>query len=269
MKNKKLSKPQQYMHSSVVDEEVEKFSQMAGKWWDLEGPLRLLHKINKIRSEYILSMISTHFKSQLDELSIIDVGCGGGILTEQLYHLGCIDITGIDASKDSIAVAKKHAGSLPIKYYHTTVEQLTTSECQTDDSATQKFNVVCVMEVVEHVANPQDFLQQCFSLVQDGGLIILSTINRTIKSLLLAKIAAEYILRWLPLHTHSWQKFLQPSQVIMPLLDQWGQLKNLTGVTYNIQKQTFELSANLAINYMATVVKVTQNMPTNLNEATS
>jgi len=197
--------------NTINKEEIEKFSRIAEEWWDPTGKFKPLHKFNPIRISYIKDNILSTLKLKnqekpLKNLKILDIGCGGGLLSEPMCRLGA-DVTGIDASEKNIQVAKLHAkkNNLDIKYFSTSPENF-----QTD----VKFDVILNMEIIEHVENVNLFLEACSSLLKKRGMMFVATINKTLKSYLFAIIGAEYILRWLPIGTHEWDKFVNPDDLI-------------------------------------------------------
>ena len=197
-------------NSTVIKEEIDKFSKMSEEWWDPNGKFKPLHKFNPIRVKYITDNTLSHFKinkksDPLNGLNILDVGCGGGLLTEPLSRLGA-NVIGIDASKNNIEVAKRHLkkGNLKIKYFCTTPEEF---------QSTVKFDVILNMEIVEHVQDLNLFLNQTSKFLKKNGLMYVATINKTLKSYLFAIIGAEYILKWLPIGTHDWDKFVKPNKL--------------------------------------------------------
>lgn len=240
------------MTKSTIDEaEVKKFSDMADEWWDENGKFKPLHKFNPCRISYIRNKIIEHFKrdekslNALDGLEIIDVGCGGGLVAEPFARMSA-NVTAIDASEKNIKIAKIHAqkSDLKINYLNTSAEQLAKEN--------KKFDVVLALEIIEHVSDVEEFIRNLELLLKPQGLLFIATINRTPKSFLFAKIAVEYILRWLPIDTHSWKKFLKPHE-INSIAENFGlKLEELSGFTYNIFKDEFKTDKNdLDINYIA------------------
>ncbi len=238
------------MNASTIDEaEVARFSALAAEWWDPRGKMAVLHKFNPVRLAYIRDAACKTFErnpKQLDclkGLRILDIGCGGGILCEPLARLGA-NVVGADPSEKNIAAAKLHAdeGELAIDYRVTTAEALA--------DAGERFDIVLAMEVVEHVADVKLFVSRCAEMVQPGGLMIAATINRTLKSFALAIVGAEYVLRWLPRGTHSWDKFVTPDELEIAM--ELGGLRTTDerGVIYNLLADRWELSADSDVNYM-------------------
>jgi 2-polyprenyl-6-hydroxyphenyl methylase/3-demethylubiquinone-9 3-methyltransferase len=231
------------MSSTVDAQEVEKFSRVADEWWDESGKFKPLHKFNPIRISYIHRKVEENF-TKISDLKILDVGCGGGLISEPFARLGA-DVTAIDASEKNIAVAKIHAekSGLKIDYRAMAAEELVKSE--------EKFDVVFALEIIEHVADIENFVKSCTELAKPNGLLFVATMNRTLKSLALAKIAAEYVLRWLPTGTHDWKKFLKPSEINF-YAEKFGMnLCELKGFSYNILNDEWKESDNLDVNYIA------------------
>jgi len=224
--------------TTIDPEEVEKFSRIADEWWDLNGKFKPLHKFNPIRVNYIKNQIK-----DLKNSKILDIGCGGGLVTEEFAKLGA-DITGIDASDKNIKVASLHAqkSKLDINYICTSAEDLVKEGKQ--------YDVVFALEIIEHVADVDEFIKSCSKLVKKDGLFFVATINRTIKSLALAKFATEYILRWLPIGTHDWNKFLKPSEIENIAKENSLKLTHQSGFSYNILKDEWKETNDLNINYI-------------------
>ncbi len=229
------------MSSTIDEKEVEKFSRIADEWWDESGKFKPLHKFNPIRISFIKTEILKFFAAEnLHGLKILDVGCGGGLVAEPFARLGA-DVIAIDASEKNIEVAKIHAekSGLKIDYRNTTAENLD-----------EKFDVVLALEIIEHVADIEKFIEACAKLVKPNGLLFIATINRTAKSFALAKVAVEYVLRWLPRGTHDWKKFLKPSEIFTIADKNNLQLKIVRGFEYNIFKDAWCESENLDVNYI-------------------
>ncbi|MBY0354802.1 MAG: bifunctional 2-polyprenyl-6-hydroxyphenol methylase/3-demethylubiquinol 3-O-methyltransferase UbiG [Rickettsiales bacterium] len=240
---------------SVDNEDVERFSRIAEEWWDERGKFLPLHQINPVRLRYIREQIEARFGRSADGaapltgLTLLDIGCGGGLIAEPLSRLGAA-VTGIDASEKNIQVAGAHAKnmSLTIDYRATTAEALSQSVAS--------FDVVLALEVIEHVADVPFFLETIAALVKPGGLLIITTLNRTLKSLLMAKIGAEYILRWLPIGTHDWQQFLRPSEIIAPLQSLGLSHTDLCGMVFSPLKNQWRLDASdVTVNYLVSFHK--------------
>ena len=237
--------------SSTIDlQEVEKFSKIADEWWSQTGKFKPLHKFNPIRISFIRRKIIQHFS--LDEkstkpfanLKIIDIGCGGGLVAEPFSRMGA-DVTGVDASEKNISVAKIHAekSELKINYFVDSIETFAEKE--------EKYDVVFALEIIEHVADVENFIKGCSKVLKPNGLLFIATMNRTLKSLALAKIAVEYVLRWLPQGTHDWKKFLKPSEVNFYTSQNGLNLLELKGFSYNIIKDEWKEVDNLDVNYAA------------------
>ncbi|MDN5248282.1 MAG: bifunctional 2-polyprenyl-6-hydroxyphenol methylase/3-demethylubiquinol 3-O-methyltransferase UbiG [Wolbachia endosymbiont of Tyrophagus putrescentiae] len=225
------------------EEEISKFARIANDWWNENGKFKPLHAINPIRVQYIIDKIKELKQRSLKDVSLLDIGCGGGILSESMARV-CANVTGIDACKENIKVAQLHAekvGLNNIEYLHTSVEEL---------SNNKQYDVILLMETVEHVDNLEFFIKKTIELLKPGGLIFVSTINRTIKSFLLAIVGAEYILNWLPKGTHSWKKFLKPSEIAHLFGKNNVALYNMTGIEYSIRKSEWCLTENFDINYV-------------------
>lgn len=237
---------------TIDAEEVAKFTAMAEQWWDLNGKFKPLHKFNPTRLSFIKHHICQHFgisaSAPLSELNILDIGCGGGLLSEPMARLGA-HVTGADASAANIETAKIHAAQqgLAIDYRNITAEQLVAEQAQ--------FDVILNMEVVEHVADINAFLGACGELLAPNGLMFVATLNRTMKSFGLAIIGAEYILRWLPRGTHDWHKFITPAELTTALDGAGLQVKHMTGVSYNPLSDRWRQSGDLDVNYMLTASK--------------
>ncbi|MGI9437697.1 MAG: bifunctional 2-polyprenyl-6-hydroxyphenol methylase/3-demethylubiquinol 3-O-methyltransferase UbiG [Geminicoccaceae bacterium] len=232
---------------------MERFEALAAEWWDEAGPMAPLHRLNPVRLSYIRDQVTRHFgrdpvvRRPLEGLRVLDVGCGGGILTEPLSRMGA-EVTGIDLAPGHIEVATKHAGEagLRIDYRLAAVEAL----------EEEVFDLVCAMEVVEHVADQEGFLKSCAARVRRGegtatsGCLIMSTLNRTARSFALGIVAAEYILGWLPRGTHQWSRFVRPSEAARALRSGGLGTTDLTGVIYDPLRDRFRLSEDPAVNYM-------------------
>ena len=228
-------------------EEINKFDKLAEEWWNPNGKFAPLHKFNPVRQEYLIDQISNHFNLNLNEdkplnnLKILDVGCGGGLLCEPLSRLGA-NVTGIDAAKTNIEVAKIHMeqSGLDINYLNKKPE----------DIENKLYDVVLCMEIIEHVEDVNFFIQSCINLLKPNGLIFFATLNKTIKSYVLAIIGAEYILRWLPIGTHEWDKFISPNDIINKVSKHFLTHVETKGVTFNPLKNKWKLSDDTDVNYM-------------------
>ena len=237
---------------STVDEaEVARFSALAAEWWDPRGKMAPLHKFNPVRIGYIRDQAAARFgrdPKRLDSmkgLRILDIGCGGGILCEPLARLGA-SMVGVDPSETNIEAARTHAeqSGLAIDYRCATAELLAEQR--------EHFDLVLAMEVVEHVADVALFVASCASLVKPGGLMIAATLNRTLKSFALAIVGAEYILRWLPVGTHRWDKFVTPNELEIAMEQSGLRVIHEQGVLYNLLADRWQLSSDTDVNYMLT-----------------
>ncbi len=238
--------------SSVNKKEIEKFSNMADEWWDPHGKFKPLHKFNPIRIKYIRENIIDQFKTRnkvkpLSGINILDIGCGGGLLSEPMYRLGA-NITGIDASIKNIKIAKLHAkkNGLKINYMCSSPEKL---------KITKKFDVILNMEIVEHVEDISFFLKSCSKLLKKNGLMFIATINKTLKSYVFAIVGAEYVLRWLPIGTHEWEKFVKPEELKNILNKNNLSLKKFDGMHFNIIKDEWSITKDLSVNYIGKFLK--------------
>jgi 2-polyprenyl-6-hydroxyphenyl methylase / 3-demethylubiquinone-9 3-methyltransferase len=236
--------------TTVDPAEVERFSRIAEEWWDPTGKFAPLHRLNPVRLGFIRDRAAAHWRrdplaeAPLRGLSLLDLGCGGGLLSEPTRRLGA-EVTGVDASERNIAVARLHAErqGLPIIYRHGTAEAMAL--------AGARFDVVLALEIVEHVADVDLFLTSCGKLVKPGGLLFLSTLNRTAKAYALAIVGAEYLLGWLPRGTHDWRKFLKPSEVVNGLRAAAIDAEEVVGVVYSPLSRAWSLSTrDLDVNYM-------------------
>jgi 2-polyprenyl-6-hydroxyphenyl methylase/3-demethylubiquinone-9 3-methyltransferase len=242
--------------TTTVDRaEVEQFEKLAAQWWDPAGPMAMLHKFNPVRLGYICDQVTLHFareRKRLDCLSglrILDIGCGGGVLSEPLARLGA-SMVGADPAAANIAAARQHAAQseLKIDYRATTAEALA--------DAGELFDVVLAMEVVEHVADVGLFVRRCAEMVQPGGMMVVATLNRTLKSFALAIVGAEYILRWLPRGTHGWDKFVTPNELEAAMQPAGLRVRDERGVVYNLFVDSWQLSDDMDVNYIMTADKV-------------
>ncbi len=238
--------------TSVNKKEIDKFSKMANEWWDPEGKFKPLHKFNPIRIKYIKENIINNFKLKnkfrpLSGINILDIGCGGGLLSEPMSRMGA-NVTGIDASDKNIKIAKLHSkkNKLKINYLCSSPEKL---------KITKKFDVILNMEIVEHVEDIDFFLKSCSKLLKKNGLMFVATINKTLKSYIFAIVGAEYVLRWLPIGTHEWEKFVKPEDLKKILMKYDLSLNKLEGMNFNIIKDEWSISRDLSVNYIAKFIK--------------
>ncbi len=241
--------------SSVDQREISKFEAMAAEWWDPNGKFKPLHMLNPCRLDYITSQIAAEFERDLadespfDGLRILDIGCGGGLLSEPMARLGAT-VVGADAAARNIPVAQLHAeqSGLRIDYRHTTAEALA--------EAGETFDVVLNMEVVEHVADPRSYIEACRRLLKPGGLMVCSTINRTPKSFAMAIVGAEYVMRWLPRGTHEWSKFITPDELFEMIRSTGLDPVDRKGFVFNPLAWTWRLSErDLSVNYVTASLK--------------
>ena len=238
--------------NTINKKEIEKFSRIAEEWWNPTGKFKPLHKFNPIRISYIKNNIINSFKIQnkkkpLEKIKILDVGCGGGLLSEPMTRLGA-EVVGLDASDKNINVAKLHAmkNNLKIKYFCTSPENY---------KAKYKFDVILNMEIVEHIEDIDLFLRACSKLLKKDGIMFVATLNKTLKSYLFAILGAEYVLRWLPIGTHEWDKFVKPEHLINTLKKYNLNLNEISGLKFNIVKDTWSLSSDKSVNYIAKFIK--------------
>ncbi len=235
--------------SSVDPVELERFSRYAADWWNPRGSMAPLHKFNPVRLAYIRDQVAARFNRDakkldcLKGLRILDIGCGGGILSEPLARLGA-NVLGADPSEENIAAARTHAkgSGIDVDYRATTAEALA--------DANERFDVVLAMEVVEHVADVGAFIDTCAAMVKPGGLMIAATLNRTLKSFAFAIVGAEYVLRWLPRGTHQWDKFVTPQELETATENGGLQVIGERGVVYDPFADRWQLSSDMDVNYM-------------------
>ena len=239
--------------NSINKKEIEKFSKIAEEWWDPNGKFKPLHNFNPIRINYIKENIVKDFNirslnNPLKNIKILDIGCGGGLLSEPMSRLGA-SVVGIDASKKNIEVAKFHAkkNKLKIKYKVASPETLNTK---------LKFDVILNMEIVEHVENINFFIKESSRLLKKDGIMFVATLNKTLKSYVFAIIGAEYILKWLPIGTHEWEKFVKPNDLINISKNNNLTFKSLDGMKFNILNNSWKVSNDISVNY---VVKFNKN----------
>ena len=234
--------------TTINQDEIQMFSKIADEWWDANGKFKPLHRFNPIRIKYIIDKCTNHFNlknnndNHLHGLKFLDIGCGGGLVSEPLCRLGG-NVTGIDASSKNIEVAKIHArnNNLKIKYINTSPEKK-----QIQD----KFDVILNLEVIEHVENVDLFMKSATELLKKNGIMFIATINRTFESYIKAIVGAEYILRWLPIGTHDWQKFLTPDEIEQKFSKLNLNKLDLTGLKYNIFSNNWAKSRDCSVNYI-------------------
>jgi len=239
---------------SVDPAEVARFEKIARTWWDPAGPMRTLHKFNPVRLAYIRDEAARHFGRDplsgvpLEGLSLIDVGCGGGVLSEPLARLGAT-VTGLDPAPTNIAVARKHAeeSGISMDYREERIEDVV--------ACGERFDIVTAMEVVEHVTDVPAFVESCCAAVKPGGLLFMATLNRTLRSYALAIVGAEYILRWLPRGTHQWEKFVTPYELADAISAGGMTPLETTGVVYNPLADKWSLSRDTGVNYMVSAAR--------------
>lgn len=257
--------------SSLDPEEIARFTKISSQWWDETGPFRPLHHLNPTRIRFIRDQIMGHYNRSFSEtaynldehpipsshtpnlkifqgLSVLDVGCGGGLVCEPLCRLGAT-VTGIDGSGPTVEVAKAHGAlmGLDIDYRPLSLESLAESG--------ETFDVVLALEIVEHVANVPSFVASCTQVLKPGGLIIFSTLNRTVKSYLMGIIGAEYVMQWVPKGTHEWSKFLTPAELASPMRDNGLSVTHVRGMAFSLLKWDWELGTDTDVNYFITAVK--------------
>jgi len=219
--------------------EIAKFERMANRWWDPQGDFKPLHQMNPVRANYI------DLKARVAEKKLLDIGCGGGLLTEAMAQRGAL-VTGIDMGEAPLEVARLHAESsgLSIDYRRTTAEQLAAE-------APEQFDVVTCLEMLEHVPDPAQVINACFALVKPGGHVFFSTLNRTPKAYLMAVLGAEYVLRWLPRGTHEYKKFIRPSELAAWSREAGLQVRDIAGIVYNPFNQSFRtVVGDVDVNYI-------------------
>tara|TARA_B100001287_G_scaffold244378_1_gene220994 strand:+ start:1130 stop:1858 length:729 start_codon:yes stop_codon:yes gene_type:complete len=238
--------------NTINKKEIEKFSKIAEEWWNPEGKFKPLHKFNPIRISYIKENIIKTFNLEnkqmpLENVKILDIGCGGGLLSEPMCKLGA-EVVGIDASDKNIKVAKLHAekNSLNINYKCASPENL---------DSKMKFDVILNMEIIEHVNDVDFFLKSCSKLLNKNGIMFVATLNKTLKSYIFAIVGAEYILRWLPIGTHEWEKFVKPDDLVNILKKYNLKLDSLDGMKFNLLKEKWSISSDKSVNYIGKFIK--------------
>ena len=239
--------------TTVNKEEIQKFSAIAEEWWNVNGKFKPLHMFNPIRIEYILETTKDHFhikdnsNEPLKNLRVLDIGCGGGLMSEPITRLGG-KVTGIDASEKNIKVAKLHAekNNLTINYLNKSPENL-------DDN--EKYDVILNLEIVEHVEDLQLYLKSCSRLLKKNGIMFTATLNRTFTSFIKAILGAEYVLRWLPIGTHDWNKFVKPEELESLITNLNFQIKDVKGLEFKPISRKWVRSENLSVNYIMSSIK--------------
>jgi 2-polyprenyl-6-hydroxyphenyl methylase/3-demethylubiquinone-9 3-methyltransferase len=247
--------PPRHSTPTLDRDEVARFAKLGGEWWDPNGPFKPLHRINPTRLTYIRDRLCRAFQrdskaaKSLEGLSVLDIGCGGGLVCEPLARLGA-RVTGIDPGAESIDAAKAHAeaGHLAIDYQAATAEELA--------ARGESYDAVLLLEVVEHVPDVPAFLKMVSPLVKPSGIILLSTLNRTLKAYALAIVGAEYILRWLPVGTHQWDRFVTPGELRAALAAAGLKLTDTTGMIYDPFADEWRLGRDTDVNYFATATKL-------------
>lgn len=240
------------MSTTINKEEIQKFSRLAEEWWDVNGKFKPLHMFNPIRIEYITETIKKYYKlkskgNYLKGLKILDIGCGGGLISEPMSRLGA-KVTGIDASEKNIEVAKLHAkkNSLDINYLNTSPEKLDELE---------KYDIVLNLEIVEHVENVNLYIKSCNKLLKQNGLMFTATLNRSLTSYVKAIVGAEYILRWLPIGTHDWNKFIKPEELEKILSQESFSTLDIKGLKFYPLTKKWKKSNDLSVNYIISSYK--------------
>ena len=239
--------------NTINKKEIEKFSRIAEEWWDPKGKFKPLHNFNPIRISYLKENIIKTFNLKkkdkiLSGVKILDIGCGGGLLSEPMSRLGA-EVIGIDASEKNIEIAKVHAkkSGLNIQYFCSSPEKFKTD---------LKFDVILNMEIVEHVEDVDFFLESCSKLLKENGIMFVATLNKTLKSYIFAIVGAEYVLKWLPIGTHEWNKFVKPKELIKITKKYDLTLNDLKGVKFNLVTNNWQLSTDNSVNYIAKFTKI-------------
>ena len=240
------------MSTTINKEEIQKFSKLADEWWDVNGKFKPLHMFNPIRIEYIVENIKSHFKlkdkiTNLESFNILDIGCGGGLISEPMARLGA-NVTGIDASEKNINIASMHSkkNNLKINYLNTSPENLKNN---------QEYDVILNLEIVEHVNDVNLYIKSCSKLLKKGGIMFTATLNRSFSSYIKAIIGAEYVLRWLPIGTHDWNKFLKPEELENFLIQERFSTLDIKGLSFNPFTNKWKKSNDLSVNYIICSVK--------------
>ena len=242
------------MSTTINKEEIQKFSRLADEWWDVNGKFKPLHMFNPIRIEYITESIKNHYSIKknkanfLNGFNILDIGCGGGLISEPMARLGG-NVTGIDASEKNIEVAKLHSkkNGLKIDYLNASPENFDRFE---------NFDIILNLEIIEHVSDVNLYIQSCNKLLKKNGLMFTATLNRSFTSYLKAIIGAEYILRWLPIGTHDWNKFIKPEELEKMLNNEKFSTIDIKGLTFNPLLKKWKKSDDLSVNYIISSLKI-------------
>tara|TARA_Y100000591_G_scaffold307050_1_gene306056 strand:+ start:1389 stop:2117 length:729 start_codon:yes stop_codon:yes gene_type:complete len=242
------------MSTTINKEEIQKFSNLADQWWDVNGKFKPLHMFNPIRIEYITNNIKKHYDIKKDKdnylngLNILDIGCGGGLISEPMSRLGA-NVTGIDASEKNVKIAKLHAkkNGLKINYLNITPENLGDFE---------KFDIILNLEIIEHVNDVNLYIKSCHKLLKKNGIMFTATLNRSFMSYIKAIIGAEYILRWLPIGTHDWNKFIKPEELENLLSKVNFSTLDIKGFEFKPLSKKWILSNDLSVNYIINSLKV-------------
>ena len=239
-------------NNTINKKEIEKFSKIAEEWWNPDGKFKPLHKFNPIRISYLKENIIKTFKLEnnrtpLKNIRILDIGCGGGLLSEPMCRLGA-KVTGIDASDKNIKIAKIHSekNNLKIDYFCSSPEKFKEQD---------KFDVILNMEIIEHVEDVNFFLKSCADLLKKNGIMFVATLNKTLKSYIFAIVGAEYILRWLPIGTHEWEKFVKPNELISILEENNLKLDKIDGMNFNLLTNKWSVGDDKSVNYIAKFIK--------------
>ena len=241
------------MSTTINKEEIQKFSRLAEEWWDVNGKFKPLHMFNPVRIDYITENIKKHFNIQsgesnfLEGLKILDIGCGGGLISEPMARLGA-NVTGIDASEKNIKIAKLHSkkNGLKINYLNNSPENL---------SYFEEFDIILNLEIIEHVDNVNLYIKSCYKLLKKNGLMFTATLNRSFTSYIKAIIGAEYVLRWLPIGTHDWNKFIKPEELEKFLSQEKFSLIDIKGLKFNPFLNKWKKSNDLSVNYIINSLK--------------
>ena len=237
---------------TINHKEIEKFSRMAEEWWDPKGKFKPLHKFNPSRIQYIKTGVINHFKitsfkTPFSNLSLLDIGCGGGLLSEPMSRLGA-NVTAIDASKKNIEIAKLHLkkSELKINYINTSPEKLNDKK---------RYDIILNMEIVEHVSDLEYFIKCCSNLLKKNGIMFIATLNKTLKSYVFAIVGAEYVLRWLPIGTHDWEKFLTPNKLKIITTKYNFSSDEVVGMKFNLISKKWNTSSDASVNYISTFLR--------------